>query len=534
MKSRGREIAAAATHVHDRDLRGGAGRSCPGLRARARPSRRRRARAHRRRPADRRHRRRGERRGGVALAAPWRHDDGTGRRRRKGMEDGRGQLFAWPSCARPRHARPCPPGAAHGFAGLAELSAAPTRPRGAGSAISLQLPPRRLSTPIDWSMAAMVQVGAHRPRWRLAADGQRLRQGRRRPEESIGTVLASPWRPGCWPEGPGPQQRGGHPPRQRHQQRLGDPRPARRAEGGSSGMDRVDQLDTLPGVGPVTAQKIVDWRTAHGPFRTVDDLDASPASGPRSTVEPLRDDSSSRSPAERHGAAVVADASGGVACAGLAASNWFHAPGGVARLVDRGVVVWVTGRTELTAEGPRRGTRTLAGLWCGRPRGSRPSYEASRGEAHGDTGGGIRDRDRAASSESVRGHATAEVRRFAGVDLRERVLLVLPAGRAPPLGAVFELRARPLPPRGPRPASTSAAGWPAEASTSSSRASAGASSAGGAGSEASRIGCARTSPAPWRWERAASGVRSSAASRSRRRSPHAAAATRSAHRGYTT
>ncbi len=43
----------------------------------------------------------------------------------------------------------------------------------------------------------------------------------------------------------------------------------------------------------------------------------------------------------------------------------------------------------------------------------------------------------------------AEVRRFDGVVLRERVLLELPAGRAPPQGAVLELRARPVAPRGP-------------------------------------------------------------------------------------
>ena len=34
----------------------------------------------------------------------------------------------------------------------------------------------------------------------------------------------------------------------------------------------LDQLDTLPGVGPVTAQKILDWRTAHGAFSSVDEL----------------------------------------------------------------------------------------------------------------------------------------------------------------------------------------------------------------------------------------------------------------------
>ncbi|WP_344355728.1 ComEA family DNA-binding protein [Streptomyces gobitricini] len=34
----------------------------------------------------------------------------------------------------------------------------------------------------------------------------------------------------------------------------------------------VEQLDTLPGVGPVLAQHIVDYRTSHGGFRSVDEL----------------------------------------------------------------------------------------------------------------------------------------------------------------------------------------------------------------------------------------------------------------------
>jgi competence protein ComEA len=47
--------------------------------------------------------------------------------------------------------------------------------------------------------------------------------------------------------------------------------------GGSAGpvdlnSATVEQLDALPGVGPVLAQRIVDWRTAHGGFRSVDDL----------------------------------------------------------------------------------------------------------------------------------------------------------------------------------------------------------------------------------------------------------------------
>ena len=50
----------------------------------------------------------------------------------------------------------------------------------------------------------------------------------------------------------------------------------------------LEQLDALPGIGPVTAQKILDWRQAHGPLRSVDDLDAIPGIGP-ARVEQLRD-----------------------------------------------------------------------------------------------------------------------------------------------------------------------------------------------------------------------------------------------------
>jgi competence protein ComEA len=46
-------------------------------------------------------------------------------------------------------------------------------------------------------------------------------------------------------------------------------------------------LDELPGVGPVTAQKIVEYREQHGAFSSVDDLDAIPGIGP-ARLEQLR------------------------------------------------------------------------------------------------------------------------------------------------------------------------------------------------------------------------------------------------------
>jgi len=50
----------------------------------------------------------------------------------------------------------------------------------------------------------------------------------------------------------------------------------------------AEQLDSLPGVGPATAQKILDYRTKHGAFSSVDELDAVPGIGPK-RLEQLRD-----------------------------------------------------------------------------------------------------------------------------------------------------------------------------------------------------------------------------------------------------
>jgi competence protein ComEA len=50
----------------------------------------------------------------------------------------------------------------------------------------------------------------------------------------------------------------------------------------------VEQLDELPGVGPVTAQKIVEFRERHGAFGSIEELDAIPGIGP-ARLEELRE-----------------------------------------------------------------------------------------------------------------------------------------------------------------------------------------------------------------------------------------------------
>lgn len=67
------------------------------------------------------------------------------------------------------------------------------------------------------------------------------------------------------------------------------------AAGGLVDINSADEalLDTLPGVGPATAKRIIDDREANGPFRTLEDLQRVSGIGPKK-LELLRDSATVR------------------------------------------------------------------------------------------------------------------------------------------------------------------------------------------------------------------------------------------------
>ena len=200
----------------------------------------------------------------------------------------------------------------------------------------------------------------------------------------------------------------------------------------------AEQLDALPGIGPVTAQKIIDYRTAHGALRSVDDLDDDP--GNRACA--------SRAAAGAGGAVrrvllVYPYVLAGAACVGLALSN-------AARV------------SALAVAAPRR-RRGVRGRVHGRPAGAGSPCWRSRSCSQAGGGEALRlnaidssvlaaaGRRGAAARVVVTGPARAgdfdlrvpaKLTRFGSLRAGEPVLLELPLGRAPPQGAILELDAR--------------------------------------------------------------------------------------------
>jgi competence protein ComEC len=137
------------------------------------------------------------------------------------------------------------------------------------------------------------------------------------------------------------------------------------------------------------------------------------------------------------------------ACVGLAAANWVPAPASPCLV---GVAIAVVAAMQAADGRLQLGFLALAffvtALWFGGVRLSAldrsvlVSHLGERAEALVAVTGPPR-----AVGSSIR--VPAEVKVFAGTRIREAVLLELPDGRAPPQGALLELQAQPVAPRGP-------------------------------------------------------------------------------------
>jgi competence protein ComEC len=136
------------------------------------------------------------------------------------------------------------------------------------------------------------------------------------------------------------------------------------------------------------------------------------------------------------------------ACVGLAASNWIRPTPGVCAVAVLGAAIaaaFCGGYRRLALAAV---VMALAGAWWG----------AMRLDALEQSVLAARIGERAGALVAITGpvrrglyslRMPAEVRRFGGERIHETVLLELPRSRAPPQGALLELQARPVAPRGP-------------------------------------------------------------------------------------
>jgi hypothetical protein len=136
----------------------------------------------------------------------------------------------------------------------------------------------------------------------------------------------------------------------------------------------------------------------------------------------------------------------GAACAGLAAANWIEIGVWLLAALCLGALATVA-----ALDGPARAVAlgvalAAVGLWWGSLR--LESLERSELVAEvGQSGSAQLVVTGPARVTSWAVRVPSEIRRFRGVRVRERVLLVLPVGRSPPRGAILETVVRVTEPR---------------------------------------------------------------------------------------
>ncbi len=135
-------------------------------------------------------------------------------------------------------------------------------------------------------------------------------------------------------------------------------------------------------------------------------------------------------------------------CAGLAAANWIRPSPASCGVLLTGALV-----AAASVPGPRRVAflslgLIAVGLWWGGLRLGMLDHSVLLARI-GETGPAVVTVTGPARSSAYALRVPGDVSRFAGESMHESVLLELPRDRAPPEGAVIELRARPVEPRGP-------------------------------------------------------------------------------------